>query len=222
MIKGILFGPGWPPGGSGRGGRVLYWSLWMWLRKTRIYDHFIISCSYCIEMISNTGSSLQTDTRILESKQNPDKCNVTTSDKVLFLLLNSQVKYHLLTIVGSKEVSFRISRGHPGLSGSGHAGARWSQQARTTKGASVYLSLGLLIPSWRAIARDRGARTGDGLCFDLRAVSLMDGSRNTQSKDHQNCCLPWNNSKKTKEQKPTNTSSDKNETQCSPRVTWSR
>ena len=63
---------------------------------------------------------------------------------------------------------------------------------------------------WRAIARDRGARTGDGLCFDLSAVSLMDGSRNTQSKDHQNCCLPWNNSKnKTKEQKPTNTSSDK-------------
>ena len=152
-------------------------------------------------MISNTGSSLQTDTRILESKQNPDKCNVTTSDKVLFLLLNSQVKYYVLT-VGSKEVSFRISRGHPGLSGSGHGGARLSKQAPTTKGASVYLSLGLLIPSWRAIARDRGARTGDGLCFDLRAVSLMDGSRNTQSKDHQNCCLPWNNSKKQKSRMP--------------------
>ena len=196
----------------------------MWLRKIRIYDHFILSCSYCIEMISNTGSSLKTDTRIWESKQSPDKCNVTTSDKVLFLLLNSLSGKVLCVdycIVGSKEVSFRISRGHPGLSGSGHGGARWSQQARTTKGASVYLSLGLLIPSWRAIARDRGARTGDGLCFDLSAVSLMDGSRNTQSKGHQNCCLPWN-SKKTKEQKPQNTSSDKNETQCSPRVTWSR
>ena len=54
---------------------------------------------YCIKIISNTGSLLQTDNRIRESKQNPDKCNVTTSDKVFFLLLNSQEKYHVLTIV---------------------------------------------------------------------------------------------------------------------------
>ena len=94
-----MFGPGWPPGGSGRGGRVLYWSLWMWLRKTRIYDHFILSCCHCIETISNTGSLLKTDNRIRESKQNPGKCNVTTSDKVFFLLLNSQVNDYVLTIV---------------------------------------------------------------------------------------------------------------------------
>ena len=42
---------------------------------------------------------MQTDNRIRESNQNPDKCNVTAGDKVLFLLLNSQVKYHVLTIV---------------------------------------------------------------------------------------------------------------------------